>query len=256
MAHVFVSWSGERSKALARALTEWLPPVFYNDLNVWMSEEDIQAGGRWELELAKQLEGTNFGIVCLTPDNIRSEWLIFEAGALSKAIEKSRVVPYRLGLKATDVAPPMSQFQGVDANEEGTLRLVISINSAIGKRIQDSHLSSQFEKWWPDLKEKLEKQSQQTFPEVRTTREMLEEILSLVRRTGSREMQYALWKILDDPNVHSIQVRQILKSGQSVGQVSFRIMVHNKKPIEKLSDDEIIPEQIYGMPTEVQQVKK
>src|SRR5262249_40717340 len=125
MAHVFVSWSGERSRSVARALFQWLPRVLQT-LDIWTSEQDIQAGGRWELELARQLQDANFGILCLTQDNIRSEWLIFEAGALSKAIEQSRVVPYRLGLKATDVGPPLSQFQGVDADREGTLRLVRS----------------------------------------------------------------------------------------------------------------------------------
>ena len=41
---VFISWSGERSKVLAQALKEWLPLVLHN-VEPWMSEVDIAAGG-------------------------------------------------------------------------------------------------------------------------------------------------------------------------------------------------------------------
>lgn len=179
---VFVSWSGEQSKAIADALTTWLSS-FFPGLDVWMSEKDIQAGERWEISLAKQLEGASFGILCLTPDNIRSEWLIFEAGAMSKALNDSLVVPFRFALKATDVGPPLSQFQGVDADQEGTFRLVKSIHRAVSSPIKDQDLPYVFNKWWPDLNEALNKIIKRSYREVRTEREMLEEVLNLVRRT-------------------------------------------------------------------------
>ena len=87
---VFISWSGTRSNRVGKALR-----IFLEDVNQaikpWMSETDIDAGSRWAAELAKQLEETNFGIICLTPESLTSPWSLFEAGALSKSIRDSRV---------------------------------------------------------------------------------------------------------------------------------------------------------------------
>jgi hypothetical protein len=152
---IFVSWSGERSKTIANTLKHWLPDVFQG-LQVWMSDHDIQAGVRWGSELGGELETSNFGILCLTPENLQSLWLAFEAGALSKAIKESRVAPYRFQLRTSDVGPPLSQFQGVDANEEGTFKLVLSINDALGKPLPDEPATKRvFAHWWPDLQKTL-----------------------------------------------------------------------------------------------------
>lgn len=79
---VFLSWSGERSRAAASALSELLPDVM-PALSPWMSEHDIAAGARWGHELAVRLEDAGFGVICLTPENIGVPWLLYEAGALS-----------------------------------------------------------------------------------------------------------------------------------------------------------------------------
>lgn len=68
---VFISWSGERSKLLANALCEWLKPVLQS-VEVWMSEADIEAGDRWGQEVAKELSASNFGIICVTPENLNA----------------------------------------------------------------------------------------------------------------------------------------------------------------------------------------
>ncbi len=54
MMKVFLSWSGDTSKAVAIALKTWLHYVFPR-LNIWMSEQDIQAGTKWGQELGKAL---------------------------------------------------------------------------------------------------------------------------------------------------------------------------------------------------------
>lgn len=99
---VFLSWSGESSQALAAVLCEWLTLVF-PDISFWISSRDIQAGQRWGNELNRGLEATGFGILCLVPTNFFAPWLIFEAGALSKSVFSSRVVPYCLGLQPEEV---------------------------------------------------------------------------------------------------------------------------------------------------------
>jgi hypothetical protein len=59
----------------------------------------ISAGARWANELANELAGTRFGILCLTRDNLNSPWLLFEAGGLAKTVEDTFVCPYLLVLQ-------------------------------------------------------------------------------------------------------------------------------------------------------------
>jgi hypothetical protein len=88
---VFISWSGDKSRDVALALRDWLPGVI-NSIEPFVSAKDIYAGTRWQAEIASQLDSTNFGIVCVTKDNQLSSWLNFEAGALAKAVDSSRLV--------------------------------------------------------------------------------------------------------------------------------------------------------------------
>lgn len=73
---IFISWSGERSKYIAVALKEWLPLVLH-DLKPWVSDKDITAGERWAQAVAGELDTSNFGILCVTPENVKNEWILF-----------------------------------------------------------------------------------------------------------------------------------------------------------------------------------
>jgi hypothetical protein len=152
---VFLSWSGESSKTIASMLREWLPLIF-PDVNFWISNLDIQAGERWANELDRQLESTDFGILCLVPSNVLAPWLLFEAGALSKSVASSRVVPYCIGLRPEEVQGPLSRFQGVSGDKIGTRSLVDSINKLLENKRTESALGRIFDICWPDLKRNLE----------------------------------------------------------------------------------------------------
>ncbi len=102
--NVFISWSGERSRHVPEALRAWLPMVLQAS-KPFMSKRDIDKGSRWHVELAKALEVTKVGIICLVPENQTASWLLFEAGALSKTVDRgTRVCTYLLAeLKPQDV---------------------------------------------------------------------------------------------------------------------------------------------------------
>jgi hypothetical protein len=107
---LFISWSGKRSQSMAVALRDWFPLVLHYVVP-WVSETDIGAGERWALEVAKELEQSNFGIICLTKENIGSPWVLFEAGSLAKSLQDSTVVPLLLDLDFTEISGPLAQFQ-------------------------------------------------------------------------------------------------------------------------------------------------
>jgi hypothetical protein len=151
---VFLSWSGNRSRAVAEALRDWMPFVL-NAVDPWMSAEDIEAGAKWQGVVSGRLQDSNFSIICLSPENLSAPWILFEAGSLSKH-EESRVCTYLFDLGYEDVKPPLSQFQHTRANQEGTRKLVVDINRHLGDAaLPPDRLGVAFEKWWPDLQAKL-----------------------------------------------------------------------------------------------------
>jgi hypothetical protein len=182
---LFISWSGARSKSVARALRDLLPEVL-QDAEPWMSEHDISAGQRWGSELNTKLDGCNIGIICITKENVAAPWLLFEAGSLAKSVASSRVIPYRLGINATDVPFPLAQFQGVDANSEGTKKLIETCNELRPTALRPDRLERVFSRWWPDLEERLAKIPDDIMVDnpIRSERSLLEEVLELVRRTA------------------------------------------------------------------------
>jgi hypothetical protein len=154
---VFISWSGERSKFVAQCLHTWLKQVIQM-VRPWMSSENILAGARWNAEIAAHLSKTRFGVICVTAENLFAPWLVFEAGALAKTIERTHVCPYLIGLDEIDPQHPLSQFQFKRTNEEDTYELVCSMHAALLASDPDVDLSRDqlkeaFDQWWPRLKE-------------------------------------------------------------------------------------------------------
>jgi DNA-binding XRE family transcriptional regulator len=183
---VFISWSGERSGRLANLLVTWLPRVI-QALKPWVSSNSIDAGARWNDEVARALEELQCGVICLTPENLASPWILFEAGALSKAVSASRVIPYLLGFEPRELQGPLSQFQAVRADEGGTFRLLTALNNASGQPpVPPDALSETFQVWWPRLESQIEQLvlsspgSQPVVPS-RSVEDMMGEVLELLR---------------------------------------------------------------------------
>ena len=152
---VFISWSGERSKALAEALYSWLPNVI-QAVQPWMSANDIEKGTRWRSGLANELEQASISIICLTPENLDAPWLNFEAGALSRQQQNSYVCTFLFGLEPIDVREPLAQFQSTKADKEDIKKLVHTINHVLADAaLAETKVNDAFDIWWPRLDEKL-----------------------------------------------------------------------------------------------------
>lgn len=185
---VFISWSGDLSRDLANLLRDWLPSVL-QAVKPYFTPDDIDKGARWSSQIAKELQESCIGLFCLTRDNPASPWMMFEAGAISRVVGDAYVCPVLFGVKPSDIVGPLNQFQLTEFNKSEMQRLVATINEQCG----DQKLLAQtrdhvFEKWWPDLESGvraiLERHSTETQGEVRTEREMLEEMLPLLRQVA------------------------------------------------------------------------
>ncbi len=120
----------------------------------------------------------------MTQENISSDWLLFEAGALCKT-KGANVCPYLLDLDPTDMKGPLAQFQCAKADKEGTNALIHSINSALGAdALPEDHLNTYYEAFWPKIEKELETilDEMNNTPLVKATiDDKVNEILSTVR---------------------------------------------------------------------------
>jgi hypothetical protein len=183
---VFISWSKESSRAVAIRLNEWLPDVL-PQVRTWMSEADIDAGARWHTELASSLAGSRVGIICVTRENQREPWLLFETGALGKTLQRTFVCPYLIDLEPSDLQPgPLTLFQAKRANAEGTYDVLQTINRALGTDgVPDERLRRNFKRAFPELDECLRSLPSSGEP-GREGPTKIDEILEIVRGLSRR----------------------------------------------------------------------
>ncbi len=203
---VFISWSGTTSMKVAEELRDWLPTVI-QQIKPYFTPHDIEKGKRWSSDIAGELQESQIGILCITRDNLKSEWLHFEAGALSKSIDDSNVCPILFGVKNSDLTGPLSQFQTTSFNKDEMYKLVGVINNVLAEsRLEQRVLSKAFEMSWSDLDESItgvlsvsEKPNEDTPIPIRKDRELLEEVLERVRgleRVQKREKSISTERIL------------------------------------------------------------
>jgi hypothetical protein len=182
---VFLSWSKPTSQALALALRAWLPEVI-QQIEPWVSSEDIDKGQRWSPEIAERLEQTGQGLVCVTAENMREPWLNFEAGALAKSMASARVRPLLFDVEPTDVTGPLSQFQAAQLTDPNDMLKVLgSLNAACGQPLSEERLKRAFSRTWSDFEVELNKARQLTTtdaPPARTVEDKIDELLRIVRR--------------------------------------------------------------------------
>jgi hypothetical protein len=146
---------------------------------------DIEKGARWDNEISKELEQSQFGIFVMTQDALSSSWIMFEAGAISKVVEKARVCPIVFGIDKTDLVGPLAGFQAIEFTEDEVRQLLKTINNAAKDAgLAERNLDTAFHKWWPDLVQKVKAISSTDLQPSRPHRspdDLLRENLELTR---------------------------------------------------------------------------
>ena len=188
---VFISWSGETSRKVAIVLREWLPSVIQS-LELYVSSEDIDKGARWSTDISSELDQSSYGILCVTKENLEAPWLNFEAGALSKSVDKSRVSPFLFEVRRSEIQGPILQFQSTTFEKEDVRKLVHGLNKAEdSSTLDEARVDQVFDVWWPKLEEALNEfeppvQSEEKSSKGNRSRqpstEIMEELLELLRQ--------------------------------------------------------------------------
>ena len=184
---VFISWSGAKSLAVAEVLREELPCLI-NELEIFVSSEDIEKGSAWFPKIAAELDKSNFGIICVTRENLQSRWLHFEAGVLAGKFSQTKVAPLLIEFqKNVQIPPPLSELQLTKFAKDDFFKLLCALNKNTSKPVPDTVLTKTFDRSWGHIAKKAEEKIKElplpasALTVKRSQEEILEEILDIVR---------------------------------------------------------------------------
>ena len=182
---VFLSWSEERSQQVATALNGWLPQIIQSVVPFMSATMD--AGVRWNEVVEQELDTHSLGVLCVTSENVARPWLNFEAGALARGLgDKGRLIPYLLDFASpSDLGSPLSQFNAVLADREGTWKLVTTLDGLDERPRSKQELRGVFDNYfWPLLRDQIEpiKASRPEPAPTRSDGDKLDELLEIGRQ--------------------------------------------------------------------------
>lgn len=198
---IFISWSGEKSKKIAEAIKNWLPEVIQS-VRPYFTPDDVAKGQRWANDIAENLHKSEFGLFCLTSDNLTSPWLLFEAGAVSKDNHHGRVCPLLFGVESTQLAGPLLQFQATPYSQIEVHKFMIAVNDATSEPLSEIKLKRAFDRCWPELDNSIQSilsaYVHDENPPHRSLEDMVKETLGIVRAMNQNPPPSAN----DDPTSH------------------------------------------------------
>ncbi len=244
---VFISWSGDRSRAVADVLRRWFPSVL-QAVRPYFSPDDVAKGSRWSSEIAKELEASRLGLLVITPENQEAPWLLFEAGALAKNLERSKVCPVLFGgMEPTDVKGPLVQFQAAQFSRDEMKRVIKMMNAELAEAaLPPDVLDNVFEMWWPTLEDQVGKELEggdATDDEARRSeRDLLEEVLALTRRLASDrerrpDLDHPAW---DDLFTRVMELARLTRARMPDDETSDAIR-RLMRPLEYIAHREMRP---------------
>lgn len=187
---VFISWSGNRSRAVAEVLSDWIKCVLQAS-EPWISTRHIDRGSLWFSEINEKLRDISVGIVCLTQDNKDKPWILFESGALAKGLSGNRVCTFLVDLQPHDLTDPLAQFNHTKPDKESVWELMRTLNACLAERSLDERvLEKAFMVYWPQFEEEFAAALANNEPDKvtkpRSQQDVLSEILGATRELTKR----------------------------------------------------------------------
>lgn len=154
---IFISWSQPLAKEVATALRAWIPRVI-QDVDPWMSSEDIEAGKFGSQAIFESLNQSTVGIIIVTPANLDRQWLNFEAGSLTRTINTHDgvVMPLLINMRGSSATGPISELQvkRFDDKDE-VFNILEAINRRTRSPLTQAALRDEFDLKWSMLEEQV-----------------------------------------------------------------------------------------------------
>jgi len=108
---IFISHSS-RDKWIARKLSE---EILQLDCETFLDEKDIETGESIDESIHEHLSDSDDFLLLLTPDSVKSHWVLIELGG-ALALKK-KIIIILLYLGANDIPQPITKYLARDINE-------------------------------------------------------------------------------------------------------------------------------------------
>src|SRR5437588_232802 len=139
--NLFISWSKEKSRRVAMVLRDWIPLIL-PDISPSVSSEDISKGETWFTDVASALKRASFCIICVTRENKDSQWMHFEAGAISNSLIKSKICPLLIDIPPAQLTGPLAHFQVTTLSKEEMFKLFSTLDQGQDKPVGQARIKS------------------------------------------------------------------------------------------------------------------
>ncbi|MDR1099967.1 MAG: hypothetical protein LBL28_05735 [Treponema sp.] len=130
----FLSWSGTLSHEIALSIKDEILDTLFGDYIEMFISSEIGVGSPFASEIFTRLTESDFGIVCITAENIEKPWVSFECGGLIKNMEKKNLYVMLVDVSFEMLGrlnPPVSEFQAVSIDKDGIINLIKKISGSI-----------------------------------------------------------------------------------------------------------------------------
>jgi len=131
-------------------MQSWLQELMPGD-EIFHSD-DIPKGSGWFDALTTALTECDAGIFCITPESLRSQWMLFEAGALSQIGDRPALFTYLYGISVID--GPLGHFQATRFDKDDTRKFIESL-SAIRDTPDEGSILEAFDGTWTSFESKV-----------------------------------------------------------------------------------------------------
>lgn len=148
---IFVSWAGTRSRVLGSCMKSWLEKDLMHGDEIFHSD-DIPKGSGWHEKLTTALRACDAGIFCITPESLRSQWMLFEAGALSQIGDSPGLFAYLYGVSKID--GPLAHFQATHFDKDDSRKFIEDLAARSGTQDKVAVLEA-FDRTWATFEAKV-----------------------------------------------------------------------------------------------------
>jgi len=160
--------------------------------------------------------------------------MLFEAGALAKSMQGTKVVPLLFGLEVGDISGPLAQFQAKKFERTGVAEAIHSINQSAEQSIQEDRERKLFQMAWPTLEDKIKNIPSEapTETHARPEREILEDLVVGVRALDGRFRTLAA--DVSEPGPRSIRRRTRPIHPRMIEEMAHMVSEEGDDPVSLL----------------------
>ncbi len=141
---------GTIGKRVAHFLSSWVPLIFENKINV-LAPENIPLEKDGFKKICHLLDEIDFGVICLTSDNLTNSLVNFEAGALYR--KNMFTLLCDLISKDFDNSEPLYYYEHAMFTKNGIKELITQINRSLpeNQTLSEKTIDESFNKNWKIL---------------------------------------------------------------------------------------------------------